>query len=281
MTTQASFSTAHALFLSSVDREALSEQGWLLRRGVQFHWAQRTIEPWLDFEDFLASMQGPKRKKILQERRRVREAGVSFLVLEGKAIEDVHWDYFYRCYLGTYQAHLSQPYLTRTFFRSMALHMAEHWLMFVAEKDGAWVGASLIAIDPSTGRAWGRYWGSTEPIDCLHFEACYYQPLQWCIENAYTRFEGGAQGEHFEACYYQPLQWCIENAYTRFEGGAQGEHKMARGLMPTETWSAHWCPQPAFRSAIAEFLAREREGVADYETQLLDHSPFKTHAESS
>jgi uncharacterized protein len=247
---QAGLSSAHLLFISEADRAACAEAGWLLRESVQFHWTQRTPEPYADFLDFTASLHRDKRKKIAQERRRVAEAGVTFEVREGAAIDDVLWDFFYRCYTLTYRAHHSTPYLTRAFFAEMARTMPTHWLMFVASRNGQRIAASLIALDPARRVAYGRYWGATEHVPCLHFEACYYLPLAWCI----------AQG------------------YTRFEGGAQGEHKMARGLMPVRTWSAHWLADARFASAVEDFLAREGAGVENYIDELNERNPFRQPA---
>ena len=144
--------------------------------------------------------------------------------------------------------------------------MPENWLLFVAEQDGVAIASSLIAISTGTtcadGRndaknlppqplsAYGRYWGALARVDCLHFEAC----------------------------YYQPLQWCIENGFDRFEGGAQGEHKMARALLPVKTGSAHWLAHPSFADAIERFLAREGEGIDSYMDELERRSPFKSPA---
>jgi predicted N-acyltransferase len=125
--------------------------------------------------------------------------------------------------------------------------MPEHWLMFVAERGGQPIAASLIALDPARRAAYGRYWGATEHVPCLHFEAC----------------------------YYAPLAWCIEHGYSRFEGGAQGEHKMARGLLPVRTGSAHWLADARFASAVDDFLAREGAGVRAYLDELNERNPFK------
>jgi hypothetical protein len=129
----------------------------------------------------------------------------------------------------------------------MADTMPQHWLMCTAWRGAERIAASLIALDPEQQVAYGRYWGATEAVNCLHFEAC----------------------------YYQPLSWCIANRYLRFEGGAQGEHKMARGLLPVQTWSAHWLAHPQFASAVADFLEREGEGVANYLDGLGERQPFK------
>lgn len=247
LATQAKLSSAHVLFLDDADQRAARAAGWMMRSTVQFHWTNREPEPYADFTEFLSSLQREKRKKIQQERRRVQEAGVSFTVHQGTAITAEEWDFFYRCYTLTYRAHHSSPYLTRDFFQRMADTMPQHWLLFIAWKDGRRIAASLIAIDGERGTAFGRYWGATEHISCLHFEACYYRPLAWCI----------AQG------------------YRRFEGGAQGEHKMARGLLPVQTWSAHWLAHPQFAQAVADFLAREGAGVAEYLDELNERRPFR------
>ena len=243
----AKLSSAHILFLDESDQLAAREAGWSMRSTVQFHWTQREPEPHADFTAFLASLQREKRKKIQQERRRVAEAGVSFGALEGSAITTADWDFFYRCYTLTYRAHHSTPYLTRNFFSRMAEAMAPNWLMFVAWRGGERIAASLVAIDHDRKTAFGRYWGATEHIGCLHFEAC----------------------------YYQPLEWCIANGYVRFEGGAQGEHKMARGLMPVQTWSAHWLAHPQFARAIDDYLEREGAGIDTYLSELNERRPFK------
>ena len=215
-----------------------------------------------DFEEFLASLSQDKRKKIRQERRKVQEAGVTFRCVEGVQISDADWDFFYRCYERTYLEHGNAPYLTRDFFQRMADTMPEAWVLFIAERQGQQIASSLIAAPAlsttsmarlgletpwSGGIAYGRYWGALERVDCLHFEACYYQPLQWCIAK-------GIQ---------------------RFEGGAQGEHKMARALLPVMTQSAHWLAHPAFADAVARFLERETQGVESYLGELNERSPLK------
>ena len=240
-------SSAHLLFIDEDDLQALSADGWLIREGVQFHWVQDAAQPVESLDGLLQRMQRHKRKNIVQERRKVAEAGVEFTVHEGQAIDEGLWDFFYACYCQTYAAHHSTPYLSRDFFHRMARHMPEHWVMFVARRQGSPIAASLIAVDRAHQGAWGRYWGTTEPLPCLHFEAC----------------------------YYQPLAWCIEQGFTRFEGGAQGEHKMARGLLPVKTASAHWIRDPRFEAAIADFLAREGTGVSAYVDELRDRGPFK------
>lgn len=247
LTREAGLSSAHLLFIDEADRRAAEDAGWMLRSAVQFHWHNRQPEPYADFADFLSCLQRDKRKKITQERRRVAESGIVLRALHGTQIGEEAWDFFHHCYTLTYRAHRSTPYLTRDFFARMAATMPEHWLMFVAERDGNPLAASLVAIDPERGHAFGRYWGCIEAVPCLHFEAC----------------------------YYQPLQWCIAHGYRRFEGGAQGEHKMARGLLPARTHSAHWLAHPQFARAVADFLDREGAGIDAYVDELGEHHPFK------
>ena len=241
-------SSAHVLFIDDADRAAFQRAGWMLRQGVQFHWTQDVAQPVADFAGLLQRLQRDKRKKIQQERRRVAEQGVSFSVHEGAVITEPLWDFFHRCYTLTYAAHHSTPYLTRDFFTRMARTMPGNWLMFVARRGNAPIAAALIAVDPPRGTAWGRYWGCTEHVPCLHFEAC----------------------------YYQPLAWCLANGYVRFEGGAQGEHKMARGLLPVATHSAHWLRDARFAAAVADFLAAEGAGIGDYVDELRERNPFKS-----
>ncbi len=272
-------SSLHLLFANEEDVAACASSGLMLRHTVQFHWlnvaptlvAARTALPpegtnfprggpaencpvpdamFRSFDDFLASLSQEKRKKIRQERRKVADEGVTFRSSLGVDISPSDWDFFYRCYERTYLEHGNAPYLSRSFFQRMADTMPENWLLFVAEREGKPIAASLIAISsPNAGNriAYGRYWGALERVDCLHFEAC----------------------------YYQPLQWCVEHGFHRFEGGAQGEHKMARALMPVKTSSAHWLAQPAFADAVERFLAREGEGIENYMADLSQRSPFR------
>jgi predicted N-acyltransferase len=258
-------SSVHLLFGDEADDAAAREGRWMMRQGVQFHWHNRhaspdadaapeshapIVLPYADFTEFLAGLQREKRKKIAQERRRVGEAGVTFETLEGERISQADWDFFHACYRNTYAEHHSTPYLTRAFFTHMQRDMPEHWVLFVASRGGRRVACSLIAVDRAEGAAYGRYWGALESIPYVHFEACYYQPLQWCIA--------------------QRLR--------RFEGGAQGEHKMARGLMPVRTQSAHWIAEPEFARAIGAHLQQESGAIDHYLDELDDRSPFKQAA---
>ena len=245
-------SSLHILFASQADADACSSNGMMLRHNIQFHWSNRTA-PYRDFDDFLSSLSQDKRKKIRQERRKVADAGVVFRWAQGVSITQQDWDFFYRCYERTYYEHGNAPYLSRDFFARMQSTMPENWLLFVGERAGQPLACSLIALSdpvtaPHTGQvAYGRYWGALERVDCLHFEAC----------------------------YYQPLLWCIHHGYQRFEGGAQGEHKMARALLPVKTTSAHWLAHPAFADAVDKFLQREGSGIHNYLQALEARNPFK------
>ena len=238
----------HILFASPQDLQACEYAGLLQRGQVQFHWQN---QGWRDFDDFLSSLTQEKRKKIRQERRKVREAGITFRTVRGPDMSEADWALLLRCYQQTYWEHGNAPYLTPAFFEAMRTDMPQHWLLCVAERAGLPMGVSLIGLHlDAQGQvevAYGRYWGALERVDCLHFEACYYQPIEWCI----------AQGVQ------------------RFEGGAQGEHKMARALLPTPTHSAHWLANPAFSEAVARFLEREKAGVDNYLDALHQHSPLK------
>ncbi|SEL01542.1 hypothetical protein SAMN05216359_104322 [Roseateles sp. YR242] len=243
---RAELSSIHVLFGDTLDQEALAADGWMARQQVQFHWTGDGAPR--SFADYLQTLQREKRKKIQQEQRKVVEAGIRFETLRGTAITAQDWDFFYECYTLTYLAHHNKPYLKRDFFARMAVEMPEQWLMFVArDAQGERVAASLVAIDERQRAAYGRYWGSTRYIPNLHFDAC----------------------------YYQPLAWCLANGWLRFEGGAQGEHKMARGLMPVATHSSHWLAHPQFREAVADFLEREGEAMGEYIDELERHQPFK------
>ncbi len=259
---QHDLSSLHLLFCSDEDVAACQEADLMLRHTVQFHWTNR-VEPYADFDTFLASLAMDKRKKIRAERRKVAEAGVTFRWAQGKDISTADWDFFYRCYERTYWEHGNAPYLSRDFFSHMQQNMPENWLLFTAEREGSPIATSLVAIQsintlPTAKNslkigdfiekiAYGRYWGALERVDCLHFEAC----------------------------YYQPIEWCIKHGYQRFEGGAQGEHKMARALLPIKATSAHWLAHPAFAEAVQRFLDREGQGIANYMEDLGRRSPLK------
>ena len=244
------FSSLHALFLDPQEARWAEEFKLLPRTTIQFHWRNPPREgaaPWTDFDAFLASLRHDKRKKIRQEQRQVRDAGVVFRILQGTEITQADWAFFIRCYDTTYALHGSSPYLNHAFFQTIGKDMPAHCLLFKAERDGEPIASSLVLLDPQTRIAYGRYWGAIEHVPALHFDAC----------------------------YYQPIAWCLEHGYTTFEGGAQGEHKMARGLQPVATQSAHWLAHPQFARAVEGYLERESTALADHQLSLQERLPFK------
>ena len=235
-------SSLHVLFPCAEDAAVLREQGMLERSGVQFHWRNAG---YASFEQFLSVLSHDKRKKIRQERRRVAEAGVSIERLTGREASGADWDFFTSCYRRTYRQHRSTPYLTREFFGMLAERMPDNVLLVVARRDGRPVAAALDLA--GGGALYGRYWGSIE-----------YVP-----------------GLHFEACYYQAIDFAIEQGIALVEGGAQGEHKHARGFMPEPTRSFHWLAHPAFNRAVDEFLTEEGERISAYVDELNERTPFR------
>jgi uncharacterized protein len=236
------FSSLHVLFAPEGEARELQAAGMLLRRTVQFHWENAG---YADFEDFLARLSHRRRKNIRQERRRVREAGVHLRWLRGAEIGARDWEFFYRCYANTYALHGMPPYLNLEFFLRVGAAMPEHFLLVLAERHGAPLAAALDVVAGDT--LYGRYWGAVEHVPLLHFEAC----------------------------YYQAIDYAITHGLARFEGGAQGEHKLFRGLLPAETLSAHWLAHPRFARAVEDYLERESLGIARYVNELNEHTPFK------
>ncbi|MEO1766817.1 GNAT family N-acetyltransferase [Thiobacter aerophilum] len=238
-------SSWHCLFPTEGEAHALARAGLLLRRGVQFHWHNAGYG---SFEDFLAELARNPRKKIRQERRRVREAGVDFQWRSGAEITEADWRFFERCYRNTYREHGSMPYLNLDFFLELGRRLGDHCLLIIAHQHGVPIASALNLFDDQA--LYGRYWGS-------------------------LRFVSGL---HFETCYYQGIEFCIARGLSRFEGGAQGEHKLARGLVPVTTWSAHWIADAGLREAVARFLAQETEVLADYVATLNEHTPLRSLA---
>jgi len=239
---ESSASSLHCLFPPAGEAAEMQSCGLMLRHGVQFHWQN---QGYAEFDGFLATLNHDKRKKIKQERRRVRDAGIRYEHFAGGEITDALWVFFNRCYRETYRQHHSTPYLSLDFFRAIGRSMPENIVLIVAMRENHPLAASLNIHNGQ--RLCGRYWGALD-----------YYP-----------------GLHFETCYYQVIEFCIAHRIARFEGGAQGEHKMARGLLPIETRSAHWLAHPRFAAAIEEFLEREKLGVSAYVDELDERSPFK------
>jgi len=237
-------SSLHVLFAPPAQIAALERAGMLVRKTVQFHWTNRQYG---DFADFLEALTQPKRKKIRAERRKVQDAGVTLERRVGADITAADWEFFVRCYDNTYAQHGGPPYLNLAFFQTVAQRMPEDLMLVIAWRDGRRVASALGVFDRRRSVLYGRYWGALEPIDCLHFECCYYQMIDFAIE--------------------QGLQV--------FEGGAQGAHKLARGLDPVETLSAHWLREPAMHNAVARFVEREREAIAGSIDELNEHRALR------
>lgn len=240
--TGAAFSSLHVLFPTADEAAACQRAGMIVRNGVQFHWENPGYR---DFADFLAAFNHDKRKKVKQERRRLAEAGVTFERKVGRAITPDDWAFFHHCYETTYRAHRSTPYLSLDFFLRIGATLPDRLLLVVGRRDGRPLCAALDVFGGET--LWGRYWGTTEYV----------------------------AGLHFEACYYQAIEFSIERRIARFEGGAQGVHKLARGLVPVTTHSAHAIADPAFARAIADFCAHERTDVAQTVDELERAMPFR------
>jgi predicted N-acyltransferase len=236
-------SSLHVLFAPPDEIEHLAGAGMLTRRAVQFHWFNRDYSL---FDDYLASLAQPKRKKIRAEKRKVSTEGVVLERKVGRDINEADWDLFMRCYATTYAAHYSTPYLNRRFFLQLAQSMPETLLMVIARRDRRPIAAALALFNHE--RLYGRYWGAVEFVPCLHFETS----------------------------YYQMIEFAIERKLKVFEGGAQGEHKLARGFEPVTTYSSHWLAHPAFADAVERYLQRETGGIEAYVDELNERSALRT-----
>jgi predicted N-acyltransferase len=235
-------SSVHALFVDDQDRVALEAADWLPRRDVQFHWIN---QGWRDFDHYLESFTAEKRKKTRRERRRVEELGIRFDTLHGSEMSDRQVDEAFDLHRGTFLRNHNEPYLTRQCFRRLPKAMGDDFMIKRARMGGETLA---MAVFFRGGNAlFGRYWGSYEQHHSLHFETC----------------------------YHQGIEYCIQRGLTRFESGAQGEHKVARGFAPATTWSLHWIVDPRFREVIADYLVREGEDREDYARFIAEHVPYK------
>jgi predicted N-acyltransferase len=239
---QLNVATAHVNFLTAAEWERLGSFGFLQRTGLQYHWRN---DGYTTFDDFLAALSSRKRKAIRKERRQVADSDLTIRRLVGREIEERHWDAFFHFYMDTSDRKWGSPYLNRTFFSLLGERMAERVMLVVAERDGRPVAGALNLIGTDT--LFGRNWG--------------------CIED--YRFL------HFEACYYQAIDFAIERGLTTVEAGAQGQHKIQRGYLPVETYSAHLILDDGFRDAVDDFLQREKRQVAHEKALLLEESPFR------
>jgi predicted N-acyltransferase len=241
MCRQNGLSSAHATFLSPEQVAPFEKAGWLLREDIQFHWENRG---YASFDAFLASLASAKRKNLRKERA-AAQAGLEIRALSGGDLKQEHWDAFWRFYQDTGSRKWGRPYLTRDAFTLLWERMASAILLFLAFADGTPVAGALNFIGPDA--LYGRYWGAIVDKPFLHFELCYYQAIDAAI----------ARG------------------LSRVEAGAQGSHKLARGYEPVRTHSAHFIVHDGFREAVADYLVRERAGVAAEQLYLADRTPFR------
>ncbi len=239
---QRGISSWHCLFPDLQQADLLRSLNLSIREGVQFHWFNKGYG---DFNDFLQTLSASKRKMIKRERRRVSEQDVRLLRIAGPDVSESQWQVFFELYTMTYLKRGSQPYLNLAFFKQIAATMGEQLLLVLAVKDDQIIAAALSFIGADT--LYGRYWGCFEDYNSLHFETC----------------------------YYQGLDYCIEHGLKRFDSGAQGEHKITRGFEPITTYSAHWLKDVRFAKAIDRFLAEEQKAVQLYKQNAASYLPFK------
>lgn len=239
---QHELSSVHANFLQEADAAAFAHDPWLPRGDLQFHWQHAGYR---DFNDFLDRFSSKKRKNIRAERQRVAAAGIEFRWQHGDQIGDALWPQLHALYRGTFEEKGNTPALTEAFFRHLGSSLGAGLLAITAWRSKRLLAMALCLRDRQA--LYGRYWGSVEPVP----------------------------GLHFETCYYQGIEYCLQEGLSRFEPGAQGEHKLARGFLPVRTRSMHHVRHPDFRRAIRQALDRERVAMRNYEAELRAHSPFK------
>ncbi len=235
-------SSLHYLFTDKNDTRRLTEQGFLLRLGCQFHWQNRGYR---DFDDYLSCFSSQKRKKVRRERRYVQQAGIELRAVHGQQASDAEIETMHDFYRSTFEKKWGHPTLTLGFFREIAVTMGEQLLFFIASKEDRIIAGAICFRSADT--LYGRHWG--------------------CYQNHHSL--------HFETCYYQGIDYCIRHGLKVFEPGAQGEHKISRGFLPTPTWSAHWIRHPGFRDIISRHLEQETAAMRDYMDGLRAHTPFK------
>ncbi len=237
-------SSVHCLFPQEAELSLWNNAGYLTRHDCQFHWHDRDYR---DFEHFLAGFTADKRKKVHRERRRIAEAGIVMRWLSVPELDGRLMDALYRFYTATYLKRGRTPYLKRRFFEEIRETMPGALVVNFAFLNNEPVAAAICLRGGDT--LYGRHWGSEQEYHSLHFEAC----------------------------YYQGIEYCLREGLKHFNPGTQGEHKISRGFEPTYTYSCHWLAQPEFRAAIDEYLRREQHQIAAYLRETGEHLPF--HAE--
>ncbi len=239
---QLGVSSLHVNFALEADMAVLEAAGLMRRTGIQYHWHNPGYG---SFDDFLASLSSRKRKAIRRERQAVADQGIRVAALTGADIGPRHWDAFFRFYMDTGSRKWGRPYLTREFFDRIGGAMAERIVLVMAELDGRFIGGALNLIGADA--LYGRNWGCDGDYPFLHFEAC----------------------------YYQAIDFAISRGLARVEAGAQGEHKIQRGYLPVETSSAHWIADANFAAAVKDFLRRETRAIREEGKALAEFSPFR------
>ncbi|WP_411974416.1 GNAT family N-acetyltransferase [Sulfitobacter faviae] len=242
LTDNNALSSLHVTFCTEGEVARAEELGLMSRKSQQFHWHNRD---YADFDGFLASLSSRKRKNIRKERAQAQDFGGTIHTFAGDQIEPEHWDAFWQFYQDTGARKWGSPYLTRDFFDHAQENLRDDIALVLAERDGHWVAGALNFIGRET--LFGRYWGCTEHHPFLHFELC----------------------------YYRAMDFAIAHHLARVEAGAQGEHKLARGYLPSPTWSLHWMRDPGFAAAVGEYLQAERDAVDEEISVLTDYGPFK------
>ena len=235
-------STLHFLFTDNRDKRVLEEQGLLTRYGCQFHWFNQGYE---DFDDFLDALTARHRKNIRRERRRITEQDITVECLHGDHITAEQWSFFHQCYQATFDKKTNIAPLSLGFFQEIGRKLGTRVVLMLAHQGQRPVASALFLRNQHT--LFGRYWGCIAEFDRLHFELCYYQAIDYCIEHG--------------------LRIC--------EAGAQGEHKIGRGFTPVITCSSHWIAEPRFRTVIQDFLQREQKGIERYITDMRLYLPFR------
>ena len=235
------YSSVHWLFPPEEQKDLLERQNLSIRLGCQYHWHNRGYE---SFDHYLSHFSSRKRKNVLKERRQVQQLGLEFRVLHGNEISHEEWQLFHQYYRDIYDRKWGFASLTLGFFEEIGKTLAQHVVLVQAYRGKECIASALNLRSDDT--LYGRHWGCSEQLP----------------------------GLHFEACYYQGLEYCIQQGLKRFEPGAQGEHKIARGFLPSPTWSAHWIANPQFRDAVDHFTRTETDEMKRVMHKLDTHSPF-------
>lgn len=243
---QTEASSVHITFMPEDDWRQFGEAPWLRRTDTQFHWFNKGYGC---FDDFLADLSSRKRKNIRKEREAVHAAGLSLEWVTGRDLAETHWDHFFAFYMDTGSRKWGSPYLTRRFFSLIGESMADHILLVFARRAGRIIAGALNFI--GSDALYGRNWGAVEHHANLHFEAC----------------------------YYQAIDFAISAKLARVEAGAQGPHKLARGYLPKTTHSLHYLAHPGLSRAVADYLEHERQAVAEDQSALAEHAPFRNAVE--